>query len=122
MRGEIGLVQRQPRAEKTQALKLSEPAERLFQAAVDGKRKRGLISEQPEEDQVSFVDKAPDLRVLEQHRVRRFTADQAKVTPYGNEARFLASERVSKPIRILAALAAAIDKRASKYVVVFQVW
>ena len=50
----------------------------------------------------------------------RFTADQAEIAPYGNELCLFADRGFSEPIGILAAFAAAIDKCACKYVVIFQ--
>lgn len=119
---EVGFVQRQPRTKKAQAFKSAEFRERLLVAGVDRERKSGLISEQSEKYQVMFVEEILDLRTLEQHGVRRFAPDQAKVSPYRNETRFFARDRVGKPVRILATLATAIDKRACKYVVAFHCW
>ena len=95
---EIRFIERQFCAEETQAFEIAQFPERLFEFAIDGERKRRLVAEQPEEDQLVLVDESVCLGPVEQQGVWRVAADQAAAPPDGHEKCFVADRSFGQPI------------------------
>lgn len=95
MRGEISLVERQPRTQEPQALECPEFGERLLLLGVNRERKRRFVSEQTEKYQIVFFDIRFDLGTFEPHRVRGIAANKAAIAPHWNESRIFACEGIA---------------------------
>ena len=119
VRGEVGLVSRQYRAEIAQILKFPKFGIRLRSIRRDREGERRLAAEQAKKYLVVPVEEGFDLLSLQQFQLQRVAADQAVITPDWNEARLRMGQRFAQPLGILAHFAAAIDESACKHIVVF---
>ena len=119
MRSQVRLVRRQHGAKEPEVFEFTEVSERRLDLTVDRHGKGGLVAEQPEKDDVVLVDERIDLRSFEQDGARRIAANEAAITQDRYKARRSARHRFGQPVRVLAALATAVDKRACEDVMVF---
>jgi hypothetical protein len=119
VRDEIGFIRRQYRAQVAKLLILPQMCKRRRATAIESDGEGRLVSECAEKDQLLIIGCIFDLMSFEQNRLGRIATNQAFVTPHGNEATDITLDCIGEPVQILAALAAAVDKRPRKYILIF---
>ena len=117
MGDEIRFVRRQYGSEVAQFLELTEFLERGV-IATNFNRERRAVPKYAEENELLFGRGKVNLATFQQHHTCGFDADQERVVPDGDKAAVVTGQRVGKPVCVFAQLAATIDKRAGKYILI----